>query len=122
MKKIIFLLAIITLTIGSCQKQDVKIAKPSIIDLGTHSKSMSYATIPLLNNGVLTINVNVTPGSKYSFQLTDIGGNEIVSKGLVADAMTETVTLDVSKVPAGFYDVNVLNVNGEEIKSPILIH
>ena len=122
MKKIIFILAVITLSIGSCKKENVNVVKPSIMDLGKHSTSMSYANIPLLNNGTLTINVNVTPGSKYSFQLTDISGNEVVSKGLTADANNETVTLDVSKLTPGFYDISVLDVAGGEIKSPILIH
>jgi hypothetical protein len=123
MKKIIFILAVITLSIGSCRKTDVvPTVKPSIIDLGKHSDSMSYNDIPRLNNGTLSINLNVTSGSKYSVQLTDINGDEVASKGLVADAATELVTLDVSKLTPGFYDITVLDIAGGEIKSPIIIH
>ena len=123
MKKIIFILAVITLSIGSCRKTDVvPTIKPSIIDLGKHSESMSYNDIPRLNNGTLSINLNVTPGSKYSVQVTDINGDEVASKGLVADATTELVTLDVSKLTPGFYDITILDVAGGEIKSPIIIH
>ncbi len=105
MKKIIFILAVITLCIGSCRKTNVvPTVKPSIIDLGKHSDSMSYNDIPRLNNGTLSINLNVTSGSKYSVQITDINGDEVASKGLVADAATELVTLDVSKLTPGFYD------------------
>jgi hypothetical protein len=123
MKKIIFVLAVITLSIGSCKKTDVvPTIKPSIIDLGKHSDSMSYNDIPKLNNGTLSINLNVTPGSKYSVQVTDINGDEVASKGLVADATTELVKLDVSKLTPGFYDITVLDIAGGEIKSPIIIH
>lgn len=123
MKKIIFILAVITLSIGSCRKTDVvPTVKPSIIDLGKHSDSMSYNDIPRLNNGTLSINLNVTSGSKYSVQITDINGDEVASKGLVADAATELVTLDVSKLTPGFYDITVLDIAGGEIKSPIIIH
>ena len=123
MKKIIFILAVITLSIGSCRKTDVvPTIKTSIIDLGKHSDSMSYNDIPRLNNGTLSINLNVTSGSKYSVQITDINGDEVASKGLVADATTELVTLDVSKLTPGFYDITVLDIAGGEIKSPIIIH
>jgi hypothetical protein len=83
---------------------------------------MSYNDIPRLNNGTLSINLNVTSGSKYSVQVTDINGDEVASKGLVADAATELVTLDVSKLTPGFYDITVLDIAGGEIKSPIIIH
>jgi len=123
MKKIIFILAVITLSIGSCKKTDVvPTIKPSIIDLGKHSDSMSYNDIPRLNNGTLSINLNVTPGSKYSVQLNNFNGEEVITKGLVADAATELVTLDVSKLTPGFYDITVLDIAGGEIKSPIIIH
>jgi hypothetical protein len=122
MKKLIIIMGLITLTIGSCRKETRKGIKPSIIDLGKHSDSMSHANIPLLKNGTLTLNLNVTPGSKYAIQLTNFGGEEVISKGLNADAINEIVTLDVSKLAPGFYDISILDVNGGEIKSPILIH
>jgi hypothetical protein len=122
MKKIILVLAVIILTIGSCRKSDVvPTIKPAIIDLGKHSESMSYNDIPKLNNGTLVINLNVTPGSKYSVQLNNFNGEEVVTKGLVADATNEIVTLDVTKLTPGFYDVSILDINGGEIKSPIII-
>lgn len=123
MKKIIFILAVITLSIGSCRKTDVvPTIKPSIIDLGKHSDSMSYNDIPRLNNGTLSINLNVTPGSKYSVQVSDINGDEVATKGLNADSTNEIVTLDVSKLTPGFYDITILDVAGGEIKSPIIIN
>jgi hypothetical protein len=82
---------------------------------------MSYNDIPKLNNGTLSINLKVTPGSKYSVQVSDINGDEVASKGLSADSTNEIVTLDVSKLTPGFYDVSILDVNGGEIKSPIII-
>jgi len=123
MKKIIFILAVITLSIGSCRKTDVvPTTKPSIIDLGKHSDSMSYNDFPRLNNGTLSINLNVTPGSKYSIQLNNFNGEEVITKGLSADSTNEIVTLDVSKLTPGFYDISILDVAGGEIKSPIIIH
>lgn len=119
-KKIIFILLLIVLTIDSCRKSDY-IPAPKI-DLGKTSTEMGYITTPVLNNSnSFTFEVKVTPGAKYSFQVTDIKGDVIKSQGLTADQEIEFVTLDVSKITSGVYDLIFIDTKGNELKYPIVI-
>lgn len=119
-KKIIFILFAIVLTIDSCRKSEY-VPAPKI-DLGKVPTEMGYITTPILNNtNRFVFQVKVTPGAKYSFQVTNIKGDVIESQGLVADQETETITLDVSKVPSGMYDLIFIDTKGNELKYPIVI-
>lgn len=119
MKKIIFILTVIVLSIGSCRKTDVTPIKP--IDLGVKSTTMSYVTPPKVVNNNLSATVNVTPGAKYSVQVIDFNGDVVAKQGITADESKEILTLDVSKIKAGTYDVLLISTNGQELKNPIII-
>lgn len=119
MKKIIFILTVIVLSIGSCRKTDVVPIKP--IDLGTKSTTMSYVAPPKVVNNNLSATINVTPGAKYSLQLIDFNGDVVAKQGIAADQTTEIVTLDISKIKTGTYDVLLISTNGQELKNPIII-
>lgn len=118
-KKIIFILTVIVLSIGSCRKNDVAPIKP--IDLGAKSTTMSYVAPPKVVNNTLSATINVTPGAKYSLQLIDFTGEVVAKQGIAADEITEIVTLDVSKINAGSYDIILINTDGQELKNPIII-
>lgn len=119
-KKIIFILTVIVLSIGSCRKSDVAPIKP--IDLGVKSTTMSYVVPPKVVNNTLSATINVTPGAKYSLQLIDFTGDVVAKKGIAADEAKEIVTLDVSKVDAGSYSIIIINTDGQELKNPIIIN
>lgn len=117
-KKLIFILLVIVLTIDSCRKSDY-IPAPKI-DLGKVSTIMNLTSKPTAENKY-TLEANVTPGSKYSFQIINLKGDVIKSQGLVADQETEIVILDVSKVSSGVYDLIFIDTKGNELKYPIVI-
>lgn len=119
MKKIIFILLLLVLTIGSCRKEIPVPIKP--IDFGKTSTGISYVSYPKLNNSVLTIALNTTVGSKYAFQLTDINDDVVLSKGFIANNAVESFNINVKEVPVGLYNISIIDIAGGELKSPILI-
>lgn len=122
MKKNIFLILAVLIGFcipGACRKMDV--APIKAIDLGAKSTTMSYVAPPKVVNNNLSATVNVTPGAKYSVQLIDFNGDVVAKQGIAADQTTEIVTLDVSKVKVGTYDVLLISTDGQELKNPIII-
>ena len=118
MKKIIFVIFALILTVESCRKSDY-VPTPKM-DLGKVSTSMSFTSKPTTENNY-TFSVNVTPGSKYSAQITDFKGDVLFSQGLNADEPTETIKLDVEKISKGQYDLIFIDTKGDEIKQPLII-
>jgi hypothetical protein len=118
MKKILFVIFTLILIIGSCRKSDY-VPTPKI-ELGKVSTSMSFISKPTLKNNY-TFSVNVTPGSKYSVQITDIKGDVVSSQGLNADEAVETIKLNTDKVNSGVYDLIFIDIKGNELKYPIII-
>jgi adenosine/AMP kinase len=118
MKKIIFVIFALILTVESCRKSDY-VPTPKV-ELGKVSTMMSFASKPTLENNY-TVSANVTPGSKYSIQITDIKGDVLSSQGLNADEAVETIKLDVEKIKSGIYDLIFIDTKGDEIKQPLII-
>jgi len=118
MKKITFIIFALILTIGSCRKSDY-VPTPKI-ELGKVSTTMSFISKPTAENNY-TVSTNVTPGSKYSVQITDIKGDVLSSQGLNADEAVEIIKLDVDKINPGVYDLIFIDTKGSELKYPIVI-
>ena len=122
MKKILFVLAAITLTIGSCRKSDyVPQIIPTAIDLGNKSTTMNFKSETVQLNNTVSFDVAVTKGSKYSIQITDFKGDVVLTQGLNADDVTEKVTLNIDKIAVGAYDLIFIDTEGNEIKKPLII-
>jgi hypothetical protein len=122
MKKILFVLTAITLTIGSCRKSDyVPQIIPTAIDLGNKSTTMNFKSETVQLNNTVSFDVAVTEGSKYSFQIVDFKGDVVLTEGLNADNATEKVTLNISKIAPGAYDLIFIDIQGNEIKKPLII-
>jgi hypothetical protein len=116
--KALIIIVSFILTIGSCRKSDY-VPAPKM-DLGKVSTSMRFNSKPTSENNY-TFSVNVTPGSKYSVQITDFKGDVLSSQGLNADEPTETIKLDVEKISKGQYDLIFIDTKGDEIKQPLII-
>ena len=116
-KALIIIFGII-LTIGSCRKTDY-IPAPKI-DLGKVSTTMSFTSVPTKENNY-SFGVNVTPGSKYSVQITDIKGDVLYSQGVNADEPVEIVKLDIEKISRGQYELIFIDTKGQEIKQILII-
>lgn len=121
MKKVsLIILVLLGFLIPGCQKLNLA---PDLLlpDLGKTSYSMKFLQPSYQSDDKVVVSVAVTPGAKYSFQLTDIKGDVIVSRGLLADEVTESVIIDISKVNPGMYNIEVVDISGLEIKQPISI-
>jgi hypothetical protein len=118
MKKIIFVILVLILTVGSCKKTPMAPQPEPIIN---KVGEMTFSSLPELIDDKLIIRVNTTLGSKYLFQLVDFNGNILLSRAVTSDERIEVVTFDVSKVNPGMYDVILLDTKNGETKNPILI-
>lgn len=116
--KALIIIVSFILTIGSCRKSDY-VPTPKM-NLGKVSTSMNFASKPTTENKY-TFSVNVTPGSKYSVQITDIKGDVLSSQGLNADEELETIKLNIDKINPGMYDLIFIDTKGNELKYPIVI-
>jgi hypothetical protein len=118
--KILIIIGIIVLTTGSCKKQHNDIKIPNI-KIGNNTSQMEYKSEITQINKTINFKVAVNPSSKYSFQISDIRGEVLYNKGLTAYNTIEDITLDISKIESGAYDLIFIDVNGKEIKKPLII-
>lgn len=106
-----------TLLMVSCRKVDLP--APQIIDLGKESVSTSIKSVTKSGN-VVTVNYQVTIGSKYSVQIIPFGSEEpAIKQGFTADAELVTKTYDLSSLKKMDYDLVLTDIKGVEIKYPI---
>ena len=106
-----------TLLMVSCRKVDLP--APQIIDLGKESALTSIKSLSKSGN-VLTVNYQVTVGSKYSVQIIPFGSDEpTIKQGFTADAELVTKTYDLSSLKKMDYDLVLTDIKGVEIKYPI---
>jgi hypothetical protein len=121
MKKVLALVLIsIMISANGCRKTYLEPA-PAPIVLGNKSTTMNIISQPIVVGSNLELSVNVTPGSKYSFQITNMKGDVLVTKGLASTTTTEKVLVSIEKIPVGAYDLLFIDTDGNEIKTPIII-
>ena len=121
MKKILTLVLIgIMISANGCRKTYLEPA-PAPIVLGNKSTTMNIVSQPIVVGSNLELSVNVTPGSKYSFQIINIKGDVLVTKGLTSVTDIEKILINIENIPTGAYDLLFINTDGNEIKNPIII-
>ena len=124
MKKLKVILVILTFIVGvaSCRKSDyVPTIKPNKIDLGTKSTSTGIKTITQTGN-IVVAQFETTVGAKYSVQIIPFGSEEPVKKeGFTANDDITTKTYDLSTLPKKDYDLLFIDVEGKEVKFPLII-
>ena len=114
----IFILFLIT--ISGCRKYDKIVPK---LDLGNVSTSTKINKVsPVVSNGQsVTLDMTLTPGLKYSLQVTDLLDKEIKTFGFTADNQSYLKTLDLSSLKEGDYNLLLIDTKGEENKINIII-
>ena len=118
MKKTIITLGLIVFMVG-CTKVDLP--QPEPIDLGVKSTSTAIKSINQTNN-IITAVFETTAGSKYSVQIVPFGSEEPIKKeGFTANDLTTQKTYDLSGLPKKDYDLIFIDINGKEVKYPIVI-
>jgi hypothetical protein len=115
MKKI--LLIVLVLLVG-CRKIDF----PAPINLGVQSQSTAITKVhPIISNGQITVDMNVTSGAKYSLQITDLLDNKIKTFGFTADSDIYTRKLDLTDLKNGDYNLVLIDIAGKETRTNIII-
>jgi hypothetical protein len=115
----LYLIIVGSLVVYACTKVDIPAPEP--INLGVKSETTSIKSINQVGNSI-TAEFETTVGAKYSVQVVPFGKEEPVKKeGFTA---TETVTkkvYDLSSLPKQDYDLIFIDINGKEVKHPIII-
>lgn len=121
MKKLKVILVILTFIVGvsSCRKVDI-VPTPKI-DLGVKSTSTSIKSIQQINNTVVA-QFETTSGAKYAVQIVPFGSEEPVKNySFTATDNLTTKTYDLSGLSRSDYDLIFIDVNGKEVKYPLVI-
>ena len=115
----VYLIIVATLVVYACTKIDIP--APEHINLGVKSEATAIKSITQSGNTV-TAEFETTVGAKYSVQVVPFGKEEPVKKeGFTA---TETLTkkvYDLSSLTKQDYDLIFIDINGKEVKHPIII-
>ena len=103
----------------SCQ--DIEVLEREI-DLGTTAKGTNIASITVVNKST-TVVANTTAGAKYSLQVYKFGNSEPVKTvGFTADSEATIKTINLSELPAGIYDLYLIDISGTIIKKPLILN
>lgn len=100
-----------------------KIATPPTptIDLGVQSQSTGIKSIVQVNNTVTAV-FETTPGAKYSVQIIPFGSDKPSFKeGFTANEVTTQKIYNLSTLSKSDYDLIFIDINGKEVKHPIII-
>lgn len=112
-----YLIIVILFVVYSCTKVDIP--TPQVIDLGKVSTTTTIKNISKSGN-IVTVDYQVTVGSKYSVQIIPFGSEEpAIKQGFTADAELVRKTYDLSSLKKMDYDLVLTDIKGVEIKYPI---
>lgn len=115
----IYFILVAAFLVYACTKIDIPAPEP--INLGVKSEATAIKSIVQSGN-IVTAEFETTVGAKYSIQVVPFGKEEPVKKeGFTA---TETITkkvYDLSSLTKQDYDLIFIDINGKEVKHPIII-
>jgi len=115
----IYLLFILIFVIYSCTK--IELEEPTPINLGVQSTSTSIKSITQTGN-IVTAEFATTVGAKYSVLIVPFGKDEPVKKeGFTATEEVTKKVFDLKQLAKQDYDLIFIDINGKEVKYPIII-
>ena len=92
-----------------------------IVDLGVKSTSTSIKSINQTGN-IVTAVFETTVGAKYSVQIVPFGSEEPVKReGFTATEVITQKTYNLSDLARKDYDLIFIDINGKEVKYPLII-
>ena len=116
MKKILLTTVIF---LAACTKV-VQPINPTI-DLGVKSTSTAIKSVSQIGS-VVTAEFETTVGAKYSIQIIPFGSEEPVKKeGFTATETTTRKIYNLSDLAKKDYDLIFIDINGKEVKYPLII-
>ena len=116
MKKVLLTMVIF---LAACTKI---VSPPSpIMDLGVKSTSTSIKSINQTGN-IVTAVFETTVGAKYSVQIVPFGSEEPVKReGFTATEVITRKIYNLSDLARKDYDLIFIDINGKEVKYPLII-
>ena len=115
----IYLFFILVFVIYSCTK--IELEEPQPINLGVQSTSTSIKSITQSGN-IVTAEFATTVGAKYSVLIVPFGKEEPVKKeGFTATEEVTKKVFDLKQLVKQDYDLIFIDINGKEVKHPIII-
>ena len=113
------LIMVMFLAMTACTKIDLP--APQVIDLGIQSQATGIKSIVQTNNTITAV-FETTPGSKYSVQVIPFGSEKPSFKeGFTASDATTQKIYNLSTLTKSDYDLIFIDINGKEVKYPIII-
>lgn len=92
------------------------------INLGATAVGTDITSIVTVNKST-TIVANTTEGAKYSIQVYSFGKSEpIKTIGFTATSGATIKTINLSELPAGMYDLHLIDISGTIIKKPLILN
>jgi hypothetical protein len=111
---------IMVMFLAACTKV-VPTTPNSAIDLGVQSQATGIKSIVQTNNTVTAV-FETTPGAKYSVQVIPFGSEKPAFKeGFTASDATTQKIYNLSTLSKSDYDLIFIDINGKEVKYPIVI-
>lgn len=115
----IYLFFILVFVIYSCTK--IELEEPQPINLGVQSTSTSIKSITQSGN-IITAEFATTIGAKYSVLIVPFGKEDPVKKeGFTATEEITKKVFDLKQLAKQDYDLIFIDINGKEVKHPIII-
>ena len=104
----------------SCQ--DIEVLEQEAINLGATAKGTDITSI-ITTNKSTTVVAKTTEGAKYSIQVYKFGKTEPVKTvGFTADSQSTIKTINLNELPAGMYDLHLIDISGTIIKKPLILN
>jgi hypothetical protein len=115
----LYLLLILIFVVYSCTK--IELEEPTPINLGVQSTSTSIKSITQSGN-IVTAEFATTVGAKYSVLIVPFGKEDPVKKeGFTATEEVTKKVFDLKQLAKQDYDLIFIDINGKEVKHPIII-
>ncbi len=76
---------------------------------------------PTPTNGPITMNFNLQPSAKYNVTIKDMSGKVYKSYGLMSIDGLLIKQENLTGLQSGTYDLILMNINGSETRTPIII-
>jgi len=92
------------------------------INLGATAIGTDITSIVTANKST-TIVAKTTEGAKYSIQIQSFGKTEpLKTIGFTATSNATIKTINLSELPAGMYDLHLIDISGTNIKKPLILN
>ena len=115
----VYLIIVASLVVYACTKIDIPAPEP--INMGVKSEATAIKSITQVGNTV-TAEFETTVGAKYSVQVVPFGKEDPVKKeGFTATESLTKKVYDLSSLTKQDYDLIFIDINGKEVKHPIII-